>query len=150
MSLDSDSPPIHIHTPYKSTLARVDDILEEASYAPAHKNNNTNTDDDIPEEEQDFSTYVGGISGSGASDVNQVGSYGYPSSLGASYLESYMMSRPLSVRMAAAEKAELDQEERRILLEKKEEEEEFEMDGIVTEKSGGEDEDDFMGNMDDF
>src|SRR5690242_15348737 len=65
--------------------------------------------DDLPDQlvshvadDTNFSTYVGGISGSGVDDVNQVGSVGYPSSLGASYLESYMQGRPLSVRMAAA------------------------------------------------
>lgn len=53
-----------------------------------------------------FRTYVGGLSGSGVDDVNQAGSVGYPSSLGASYLESYMATRPLSVRMAAVERGE--------------------------------------------
>jgi hypothetical protein len=67
-------------------------------------------------DEDDFDTYVGGISGSGVDDVDQVGSYGYPSSLGASYMESYMKSRPLSVRVANAEKAELDEEEKRALF----------------------------------
>ncbi|KAF1961594.1 hypothetical protein CC80DRAFT_194529 [Byssothecium circinans] len=61
--------------------------------------------------EEDFSSYVGGIEGSGVDDVDQTGSLGFPSSLGASFMESYMQSRPLSVRMAAAEKAELDEEE---------------------------------------
>jgi len=69
---------------------------------------------DLPEEE--FSTYVGGIDGSGVDDLDQTGSLGYPSSLGASYLESYMQSRPLSVRMAAAEKAGLRKEERQRLM----------------------------------
>jgi hypothetical protein len=72
---------------------------------------------DIAEaEEESFSTYVGGILGSGVDDVDQAGSYGYPSSLGASYLESYMKSRPLSVRVASAEKAELEEEEKRALV----------------------------------
>jgi hypothetical protein len=72
---------------------------------------------DIAEaEEEEFSTYVGGISGSGVDDVDQAGSYGYPSSLGASYLESYMKSRPLSVRVANAEKAGLDEVEKRALF----------------------------------
>lgn len=65
---------------------------------------------------QGFDTYVGGLSGSGVDNVNQSGSYGYPSSLGASYLESYMKSRPLSVRIAAAEKAELEEHEKMALL----------------------------------
>ncbi|KAF2803474.1 uncharacterized protein BDZ99DRAFT_526404 [Mytilinidion resinicola] len=63
-----------------------------------------------------ISTYVGGLSGSGVDDVDQAGSYGYPSSLGASYMESYMASRPLSVRIAAAEKAELEEEEAKKLI----------------------------------
>lgn len=62
------------------------------------------------------STYVGGLSGSGVDDLDQAGSYGYPSSLGASYMESYMASRPLSVRLAAVEKAELAEEEAKKLL----------------------------------
>ena len=66
--------------------------------------------------EDDFSTYVGGISGSGIDDMDQAGSLGYPSSLGASYMESYMASRPLSVRMAAAERAGLGEDEKRRLL----------------------------------
>ena len=66
--------------------------------------------------EDDFSTYVGGPSGSGVDNVDQTGSLGYPSSLGASYMESYMQSRPLSVRMAAAEKAGLDEEEKELLM----------------------------------
>ncbi|KAF2001606.1 hypothetical protein P154DRAFT_432881, partial [Amniculicola lignicola CBS 123094] len=63
-----------------------------------------------------FDTYVGGPSGSGVDDVNQAGSYGYPSSLGASYMESYMKNRPLSVRIAAAEKAELEEHEKTALI----------------------------------
>jgi len=51
------------------------------------------------------SSYVGGFSGSNVDGVDQAGSYGYPSSLGASYMESYMQTRPLSVRLAAQEKA---------------------------------------------
>lgn len=66
--------------------------------------------------EKDFSSYVGGIDGSGVDDLNQTGSLGFPSSLGASYMESYMQSRPLSVRMAAAEKAGLDEKDKAALL----------------------------------
>ncbi len=55
-------------------------------------------------EDPHWNTYVGGLHGSGVDDLDQAGSYGYPSSLGASYLESYMQSRPLSVRMQAATK----------------------------------------------
>ena len=68
------------------------------------------------EPEEEFSTYVGGLQGSGIDDMDQTGSLGYPSSVGASYMESYMASRPLSVRMAAAEKAGLSDAERRRLL----------------------------------
>jgi len=109
--------------------------------------------------------------------VNQVGSYGYPSSLGASYMESYMQNRPLSVRMQAANKAGLGDIEKRILLEEKEdeegeeeEEEEEEEDKQREEEIEDEDEDlmmhthagrgrtqdkdkdddNFMGDMDDF
>ncbi|KAF2714680.1 hypothetical protein K504DRAFT_368340 [Pleomassaria siparia CBS 279.74] len=76
------------------------------------------TEGDITEgdEEEEFSTYVGGIDGSGVDNVNQVGSYGYPSSLGASYLESYIKNRPLSVRVVSAEKAELAEDEKKALI----------------------------------
>ncbi|KAF2819330.1 hypothetical protein CC86DRAFT_375179 [Ophiobolus disseminans] len=66
--------------------------------------------------ESSFNTYVGGLHGSGTDDVDQAGSYGYPSSLGASYLESYMQSRPLRVRMEAADKAGLDEREKRDMM----------------------------------
>ncbi|KAF2638587.1 hypothetical protein P280DRAFT_74443 [Massarina eburnea CBS 473.64] len=62
--------------------------------------------------EEEFSSYVGGLSGSGVDDLDQTGSLGFPSSLGASYMESYMLSRPLSVRMAAADKDDSDDEEK--------------------------------------
>ncbi|KAF2277042.1 uncharacterized protein EI97DRAFT_376100 [Westerdykella ornata] len=81
---------------------------------------------------QDFDTYVGGLSGSGVDNVNQSNSYGYPSSLGASYLESYMKSRPLSVRIAAAEKAELEEHEKRELLQDHDNEEELHSSGPTT------------------
>ncbi|PSN73936.1 hypothetical protein BS50DRAFT_466602, partial [Corynespora cassiicola Philippines] len=95
-------------------------IPQYASAAPIYAN-----EPDIAEvDEEEFSTYVGGISGSGVDDVDQTGSFGYPSSLGASYLESYMQNRPLSVRMAAAEKAGLDADEKARLLRDKLREEE--------------------------
>lgn len=75
--------------------------------------------EDLVEEDENephWDTYVGGLHGSGVDDVDQAGSYGYPSSLGASYLESYMQSRPLSVRMQAADKAGLDEREKRDML----------------------------------
>lgn len=139
----------------EAILASPHDSLEKiaslASTAPA----------DDPE---DFQTYVGGISGSGVADVNQVGSVGYPSSLGASYLESYMQGRPLSVRMAAAEREGDSEEvrrlrgmeERRKVKEREKEEkrrieEEDEWEKPAAGKSkGNEDEDGFMGSMDDF
>ena len=139
----------------EAILASPHDSLEKiASLA-------SNTPANDPE---DFQTYVGGISGSGVADVNQVGSVGYPSSLGASYLESYMQGRPLSVRMAAAER-EGDSEELRRLRgmeerrkdkerekeEKRRIEEEDEWEKPAAGKSkGNEDEDGFMGSMDDF
>jgi hypothetical protein len=113
--------------------------------------------------EEDFQTYVGGISGSGVDDVNQVGSIGYPSSLGASYLESYMQSRPLSVRMAAAEREGDEAEVRRLrsIEQKRKEreakesrekeqidEEDWDLD--VGKVKDVDDDDDFMGSMDDF
>ncbi|RMZ67884.1 Endo-polygalacturonase D [Pyrenophora seminiperda CCB06] len=124
--------------------------------------------EELAEEDPNFNTYVGGLHGSGVDDVNQVGSYGYPSSLGASYMESYMQNRPLSVRMQAATKAGLGDVEKRILLEEKEEEDEEEEERGVEEEDEEEDfvththvergrtqekdkdDDNFMGDMDDF
>ncbi|KAH4216448.1 hypothetical protein HBI70_219830 [Parastagonospora nodorum] len=110
-----------------------------------------------------FDTYVGGLRGSGADDVDQAGSYGYPSSLGASYLESYMQSRPLRVRMEAADKAGLGEEERREMVREKDGDEDgdgdVEMSGDEVGSLGGrrkeeeeedEDGDDFMGEMEGF
>ena len=111
--------------------------------------------DDLADEEQGFDTYVGGLHGSGVDDVDQAGSYGYPSSLGASYMESYMQNRPLSVRMQAADKAGLDDQEKRKLLEEKDEEEEG--DSWIESSTARNatavkdaDEDNFMGDMEDF
>lgn len=154
-----DPPPERMH---------IEDIPLTAGPEPIY------TNDDDPEDqlaslaaqpdEEHFDTYVGGISGSGVADVNQVGSVGYPSSLGASYLESYMQGRPLSVRMAAAER-EGDQnevkrlrglEEKRKLKESQEvrerrrvEEEEWEDHGRGRGREVDDDEG-FMGGMDDF
>lgn len=72
----------------------------------------TSFEDDELAEEQHWDTYVGGLHGSGVDNVDQAGSYGYPSSLGASYLESYMQGRPLSVRMQAVDKAGLQGNEK--------------------------------------
>lgn len=104
------------------------------------------------EEEAHFDTYVGGLSGSGVDDVNQSGSYGYPSSLGASYMESYMKSRPLSVRIAAAEKAELAKDEKRRLIQG---DNGVEEDDVVMDVGVGRVEDvdegmDVIGSMEDF
>ncbi|KAF2791910.1 hypothetical protein K505DRAFT_326540 [Melanomma pulvis-pyrius CBS 109.77] len=117
----SESPPVlEYEPPQTATRTFLDTsppkqeaiVPQYASRTPIYANQ-----PDIAEgEEEDFSTYVGGISGSGVDDVDQAGSYGYPSSLGASYLESYMKSRPLSVRVAAAEKAELEADEKRALI----------------------------------
>jgi len=66
------------------------------------------------------SSYVGGYYGSGVDNVDQTGSYGYPSSQGASYMEKYMSERPWSVRKAAAEaeaKVVKEEEEARKALE---------------------------------
>lgn len=139
----------------EAILASPHDSLEKAASMAS------TTPADDPE---DFQTYVGGISGSGVADVNQVGSVGYPSSLGASYLESYMQGRPLSVRMAAAEReGDSDElrrlrgmEERRKVKEREKEEkrrieEEDEWEKPAAGKSkGNEDDDGFMGSMDDF
>jgi hypothetical protein len=124
--------------------------------------------DDTAATDPQFNTYVGGLRGSGADDVDQAGSYGYPSSLGASYLESYMQSRPLRVRMEAADKAGLGEvEKEKMKAGRREEEEEMRGKGGRS-RTGGEDEDvemeesvprrgkgveeddDFMGEMEDF
>lgn len=101
--------------------------------------------------DEEFDTYVGGLSGSNVDNVNQAGSYGYPSSLGASYLESYMASRPLSVRMAAAEKAGLAKDEKKRLLQDEAVED---VDTPITEHDvmmgDDADDDDGFGNMDDI
>jgi hypothetical protein len=116
----------------------------------------------VQHEDEGFQTYVGGISGSGVDDVNQVGSVGYPSSLGASYLESYMQGRPLSVRMAAAEREGDENEIRKLrsleerrkqreAMEAKDKRKEDDDDWDVPPAKGKDgDDDDFMGSMDDF
>ena len=89
---------------------------------------------------------------------------GYPSSLGASYLESYMQGRPLSVRISAAEReGDSDElrrlrgmEERRKVKEREkekrriEEEDEWEKPSAGGKSARNEDDDGFMGSMDDF
>lgn len=112
--------------------------------------------DDLADEHH-WDTYVGGLHGSGVDDVDQAGSYGYPSSLGASYLESYMQNRPLSVRMQAADKAGLTEREKREMLAQKREEEEEEEFGMDIGGGGGkgrdldvDDEMDIVGSMEGF
>ncbi|KAF1917227.1 hypothetical protein BDU57DRAFT_158282 [Ampelomyces quisqualis] len=113
------------------------------------------------EEEAHFDTYVGGLRGSGADDVDQAGSYGYPSSLGASYLETYMQSRPLRVRIEVVEKAGLqgvekagmvkgrrEEEAEDKAVEEEEEEEDVEEPRAMDDGRDGGDEDvDIMGEM---
>lgn len=104
-----------------------------------------------PAAEEGFNTYVGGLHGSGADDVDQAGSYGYPSSLGASYLESYMQHRPLKVRKDAADKAGLDEHEKRELLkDDKMDEDDMGLDIEVARVGHKDAEDEIMGSMDDF
>lgn len=86
---------------------------------PLDPTSELDADDLADEHDHHWDTYVGGLHGSGVDNVDQAGSYGYPSSLGASYLESYMQNRPLSVRMQAADKAGLSEREKRAILEKK-------------------------------
>lgn len=129
-----------------------------ASLEPASALEPQDLADDSRHDDQQWHTYVGGLHGSGVDDVNQAGSYGYPSSLGASYLESYMQNRPLSVRMVAADKAGLGEREKRGMLEEKRreeeeaEEEEFGMHIQARRGDVGDDDDemDIVGSMEDF
>ncbi|KAH9866673.1 hypothetical protein J1614_008366 [Plenodomus biglobosus] len=129
-----------------------------ASLEPASAIEPQDLADDSSHAEQQWHTYVGGLHGSGVDDVDQAGSYGYPSSLGASYLESYMQNRPLSVRMVAADKAGLGEREKRGMLEEKRreeeeaEEEEFGMHIKGRRGDVGDDDDemDIVGSMEDF
>jgi hypothetical protein len=127
--LEYENPPEVASRTYFNLSPTHPTIPKHASPAPIYANRSEILDEEetlqvvegeaeqeIDEDPADFDTYVGGLSGSGVDDVNQSGSYGYPSSLGASYLESYMKSRPLSVRIAAAEKAELEAEEKKRLI----------------------------------
>lgn len=124
-------------------------------------------DDEELIDEPQWDTYVGGLHGSGVDDVDQAGSYGYPSSLGASYMETYMQRRPLSVRMQAADKAELNEREKRQMIMGNRDEQEKEKDKDVSmdqdtdmnfDDQKGKDrkdvdpdhDDEMMGAMDDF
>ncbi|KAF2180721.1 hypothetical protein K469DRAFT_269462 [Zopfia rhizophila CBS 207.26] len=119
-TLSASPPPLEYEPPQTTTRTFLDpsppneelEIPPHASAAPIYADESEKAE----KREENFSTYVGGIDGSGVDDVDQVGSYGYPNSLGASYLESYMKSRPLSVRIAAAEKAGLKESEKRALI----------------------------------
>lgn len=123
----SESPPPLDYAPLQSAARTNTDpsppmisgaLPHTASDHPIYATSPMNIDEPEIEQQEAMpsSSYVGGLSGSGVDDVDQAGSYGYPSSLGASYMESYMKSRPLSVRIAAAEKAGLAEAERRELL----------------------------------
>lgn len=154
-----DPPPDHMH---------IDDLPSAAGPAPIYPASLDNDPEDqfastaVERADEGFQTYVGGISGSGVDDVNQVGSVGYPSSLGASYLESYMQGRPLSVRMAAAE-GEGNANELRKLRSLEERRKQREASEANAKRADDEeewnapaargkdaDDDDFMGSMDDF
>jgi hypothetical protein len=74
-------------------------------------------------------------------------------------MESYMQNRPLSVRMQAANKAGLDENEKRKLLEERDEGEadddddfadDFKPSGSAKHKAVDTGDDNFMGDMDDF
>lgn len=120
-TLSDSPPPIEYEPPQTSTRTYLDSSPPHANVAIPQQLSSSHpiyaSQPDVAEtEEEGFDTYVGGMSGSGVDNVDQAGSYGYPSSLGASYLESYMQSRPLSVRLAAAERAELAESEKKKLL----------------------------------
>jgi hypothetical protein len=77
--------------------------------------------------------------------------------LGASYMESYMQSRPLSVRMAAAEKAGMSEAERRRLVngrererEEREEQERRSREEERRQQQRDDDDMDIIGSMEDF
>lgn len=113
------SPSIPFGPPQTATRTFLDPSLPHSTSIPATAGSDpiypgplTSFQDDELVEEQHWDTYVGGLHGSGVDNVDQAGSYGYPSSLGASYLESYMQGRPLSVRMQAADKAGLEGQEK--------------------------------------
>lgn len=141
-----DPSPLPPATVPDTDIAALDAASEPASQDPA------NNQHDDPQ----WHTYVGGLHGSGVDNLDQAGSYGYPSSLGASYLESYMQNRPLSVRMVAADKAGLDEREKRGDEDGDEDvDEEFGMEipSRKSENDGDVDMDmdmDIVGSMDDF
>ncbi|CAO2651599.1 Nn.00g041690.m01.CDS01 [Neocucurbitaria sp. VM-36] len=162
------SPSIPVGPPQNATRTFLDpspqhpaSIPETAGPNPIYPSDYTSPSsfvDDELAEEQHWDTYVGGLHGSGVDDVDQAGSYGYPSSLGASYLESYMQQRPLSVRMQAADKAGLEGREKREMVlgekeqEKREriEEEEFGVDIEDRRDKDADDGMDIVGSMEGF
>jgi hypothetical protein len=124
-NLSASPPPLDYEPPQSAARAILDPSppiipgeLPHSAPDPIYATSPMNIDEPEIEDQgaMPSSSYVGGLSGSGVDDVDQAGSYGYPSSLGASYMESYMKSRPLSVRIAAAEKAGLAEAEKRELL----------------------------------
>lgn len=160
-----ESPPSHSHLEYEPPQSTTETYLDPspdssaasivpryASTAPVY----ANSPEVAEEAEDEFHTYVGGISGSGIDDMDQTGSLGYPSSLGASYMESYMASRPLSVRMAAAAKAGLSESERRRLMQlgepggQRAESEEAEEEPRTAQRRRDDDDMDIIGSMEDF
>jgi hypothetical protein len=146
----------NIHAPSKPLIDPPGSITIESARPPILPTTVSTTavaEDD--ENDQKFNTYVGGLRGSGADDVDQAGSYGYPSSLGASYLESYMQSRPLKVRMEAADKAGLEGVEKREMVEGRgrSRSDEIEEGDLDRDRRRGTDEDvdmDIMGEMEGF
>lgn len=121
-TLSESPPPLEYEPPQTATRTLLDPSLSQHTdinipqQTPSSQPIYASRTEAAEVEDEEFSTYVGGLSGSGVDNVDQAGSYGYPSSLGASYLESYMQSRPLSVRLAAAERAELAENEKKKLL----------------------------------
>lgn len=160
-SLLSQSPPSHAHLEYEPPQFATPTYLDpsppsDPATIPRHASAAPIYADALElanEPEEEFSTYVGGISGSGVDDLDQTGSLGYPSSLGASYMESYMQSRPLSVRMAAAEKAGMSEAERRRLVngrEREREEQERVREEQRSQEQKDDDDMDITGSMEDF
>jgi hypothetical protein len=142
----------NIHASSKPLIDPPGSITIDSARPPSLPPTDSTTADE--EDDQTFNTYVGGLRGSGADDVDQAGSYGYPSSLGASYLESYMQSRPLKVRMEAADKAGLEGVEKRDMVEgrgKSRSDEIEEVERVPERRGADEDVDmDIMGEMEGF
>jgi len=110
-----DPPPLPVHPPSPPTTNTSINIAPK----PVDPTLELDANDLANDNDEHWDTYVGGLHGSGVDNVDQAGSYGYPSSLGASYLESYMQNRPLSVRMQTADKVGLSEREKWNILEEK-------------------------------